>query len=328
MGLGKLAFGSVHASIRVEVLSLVILTIAFVALPRTAHAIPSFYQQFPSSMMPPPTEDRWRAAFLSSLQALEEMGVHEIGSSENPSRTLVNELRRRAKDVEYKTLSNFQKSEDARRWSAFNEPAHKRVYINAWLTLDDVSLRLLSLHETLEALGYQDRDYQLSLLMHLLPGIFAEEGREGFRVKRLLALLHSSFVFAPLPDPESDPDAILILSRSGGEGGGDAVGGGGDSDGLYFKRKLLERVIAGMKPGASWRPVQRVLDLEIDLLFSSGNLVGPPAPGYADLRFVRLNSKRLKLFLPRGLARPSGEEAERNSELVLQYLLYWLAAQT
>lgn len=316
------------ASVRIRdctgAISLLVLCFLSIARPAPAFAVPPAFYHFPQSMLSS-VADRWRDAFILALVELEAAGVTELGSESNPARLSVEELRRRAASVQYIQVSMFKKGPGARRWSAFNEPKRRRVYINSWAKLNAEQLSILSVHETLGALGFEDSEYQLSLLIHLLPRIRRADGADGHRTTNLASHLNDRLYYSVTPaNFPRDPDAILILSRAGGDasGGGDAVGGGGDADALSFKYRLLVRLLERMKPESSWVPFAKALDLKLILLFSP--VVGPAPSFHIDLNQVRLDPASLLLYLPRGLAIPESTEARHNSDLVVTYLLQWL----
>jgi len=113
------------------------------------------------------------------------------------------------------------------RQSAFFEPFQVTAAKELMITKEG-ELEVLAVHEALGALGLQDSDYQLSLNLRFLsvtedPGLQA-----SFRA----LIAHNSRI---TEDQE-------MFARSGGSG--TSVGGGGDLRAIFFKQKVLLKLLA------------------------------------------------------------------------------------
>jgi|GEM_PF-4414662 len=121
------------------------------------------------------------------------------------------------------------------RTFAINFPAEKLVGLNLLMmgnVKDPKDFEVLCLHEGLEALGYLDENYELTLSLFLIAQSFEVPGP-----KLELKSLQQHFLHLQLQKGNRS-----YPNSQSGQGGGTSVGGGGDQVGIEVKMALIEMV--------------------------------------------------------------------------------------
>lgn len=149
------------------------------------------------------------------------------------------------RSVEVLEADRFQKPLGATRLTAFADPKNRRIYVNenASLTGD---LNTLILHESLLASGYQDTNYEYSMMISLLlndsKSRFLDSRVRQRYVESLRSIPSLQMVKYRLKNGNMIDRANGTLVAYGEGGGVVLVGGGGDLRSAQIKERVMKKV--------------------------------------------------------------------------------------
>lgn len=248
-------------------------------------------------------EKAYRSAALELFQNAQTAGAfrHLEGT----------DLVRESEAVCYKEIPKLEKPEGALRFTAFNEPSTKTVYLNR-SSLQPAPDRLgpLAAHETLGALGYKDYDYQVSLGLDFftkaqaLPeGEWKEETLRQLRIglRRSWDLNVKTYETGRLP---GEPD----MSAATGGGGATGVGSGGDGDAIVFKALFINTLA---KDRVNFRFPQVIYRIGLDLQIEF------------DPTIKRIVSEQVDVGMPIDVFRKRFEEVTKNQPYSQEEFEFW-----
>ncbi|HRO66006.1 MAG TPA: hypothetical protein PL182_00425 [Pseudobdellovibrionaceae bacterium] len=180
------------------------------------------------------------------------------------------------KTVQFTESQDFTKPDGATRWSAFYETATGKVHLNSAVPHEEDTKGFVGLHEVLGAAGRPENEYHISkaamVLSKVQDGTFSRLS-PGERQSALDALRSQIAKPSPLKRANRIDDANSLLLK---EGGGTAVGGGGDGAGIaqriLFARFLME---SWAKSSISGRlPIQfSSMDIAIEVIDSDSTQI-------------------------------------------------------
>lgn len=183
----------------------------------------------------PMLAERVRTAVDNYLVALEDGGLHAIFHEDHPEDIIMNfdDLR-----AEFRTVAWYEFADGlerpnftGERRSAFYLREPKEVHVAQSLSrVSDDELALIGLHEGLGALGYDDRNYQISGSLWFLKGEKRPDAINWFR---------DTIAFVAVK--RKDPPSLLVAFGEGGSG--TSVGGGGDLTAILVKYRVLRRIL-------------------------------------------------------------------------------------
>jgi hypothetical protein len=217
-------------------------------------------------------------------------------------------LRSQVHRVRFYHLDRFTKPAGATRWSGFNDPRHRAVYLNKRTNIDPRVLSALLFHEVLGALGYYDEDYRISILSYLYLQADRDSNVVDADLTQVRAELSRLLVTAPAPLSQEElryPSIKRANGRLALGGGADVVGSGGDGAALLFKILLIEDSLGGLAvPTLENMPLlRRGLDLRIEL-FNDGRDRRDPAACEVYPCGARLFGASNIVYMPRSLVNP------------------------
>lgn len=192
----------------------------------------------------------FKRAIQDSLYAFLNREIYTFGSSTSKSVSII-ELLTRLDKIEFIAVDWLVKPLGASRFSGFSDPFHQRIYVNVSDTMMSALIRPIALHEFFGAVGVEDGDYQLSLLIDAyinLSGASSTSVRPDSSMSysfdgRVIVLslirdaidLHIQKNFNKFTVLKMTDANNRILLPDGGSG----VGSGGDTKDIYFKQSLL-----------------------------------------------------------------------------------------
>ncbi len=160
---------------------------------------------------------------LTIIEELKKSGIQKIGSFD------LEAFRNQVKTVQWSFNASAPPDDIAGgfRRSAYYIRAKKKVVITSTGTpQSEAAINLLELHEALGVLGYQEDTYAQSGALSLLNKVSQNPSLRNQLIKS-----YGETVFRK--------DNLLAK-----EGGGSSVGGGGDSDALMLKDKVITEILA------------------------------------------------------------------------------------
>ena len=213
----------------------------------------------------------FKSAGAGALRDLWNSGVSYLGCDGRNLQIPFDQVKRDADKVQVESVLAFEKRGAASRWSAFNETGKGRVYLNPNETVPPSILPGLAAHEILGALGYPDRNYEVSVLALLLK---ARRGSDAYEPSSIaLTETLTNVLVTYLCPGKKNKDLVwqwreYANSRARirtARGGADVVGGGGDWAAIAYKVKLAEAILTqrSNEKMVGWLRNAITLDLEI-----------------------------------------------------------------
>lgn len=149
------------------------------------------------------------------------------------------------RSVEVLEADRFQKPLGATRLTAFADPRNKRIYVNENASLQG-DLSTLILHESLLAAGYQDTNYEYSMMISLLlndsKSRFLDSEVRNRYINSLRSIPSLQMVKYRLKNGSLIDRANGTLVAYGEGGGVVLVGGGGDLKSAQIKEQVMKKI--------------------------------------------------------------------------------------
>lgn len=232
--------------------------------------------------------DLYRSRTSELLQWLKKSGVEQISCQiEGQNCLSPDELLKILDETNIVTTSQFQKSKEATRFSAFYDPENKRLLLNELGYQNPHTVGFLGLHELLGIAGRPEEEYQHSLaafvfLSHAnlkervvqseLNGVILQTEEQKRRLDERLStfpeLLKTDYT--NWRSETSVGEANRQLEQA--SGGGTLVGGGGD--GLSFEARLFVLYYLYdevFRSSDVW--IKKILSVPIEISKSAGSKV-------------------------------------------------------
>lgn len=179
----------------------------------------------------------YKAETKAVLEALQKKGVAHVGCQDLPTHACHSptDLMKKLENLEFIEVSDFEKPEDATRWTAFYSLNGDKVYLNSSIPHDSETIGLIGFHELLGTLGVQESEFLITLSVERLlntPHPLAKNEMAALKKQ-----IKYNSIQAPVATEISKSNTKLST------GGGTVIGGGGDGETLR-QRILFSRYFA------------------------------------------------------------------------------------